>query len=145
MTQQFQIPAPDAPSEEWGRLAVSIPGWRWLPGMQTGPRREDGEPDGEICLDPWRIGNNDVPGPYADDPAWEAWPDPDDPATEGCLLRLVGLAADDITVGERKGDGTCEWLWWDGVSWRILTLGRACIAAAAAIGEWPGGEKGSRR
>ena len=20
-------------TEEWGRLAVSLPGWRWMPGM----------------------------------------------------------------------------------------------------------------
>lgn len=29
----YTLPAPDAPAEEWGRLAVSIPGWLWMPGM----------------------------------------------------------------------------------------------------------------
>jgi len=32
MTAQFKIPAPDAPAEEWGRLAVSIPGFTWPGG-----------------------------------------------------------------------------------------------------------------
>lgn len=113
---EFTIPAPDAPAEEWGRLAVAIPGWRWMPGMRdgrTGERHEDG--DG-----PWLVNK---------------WPDPDDPATEGCLLRLLGPGA---RVWQDPSDG----LWTvdaNGVRASMyLSLGRACIAAAA-LGEWPGG------
>jgi len=49
-------------AEEWGRIAVSLPGWRWMTGMQT------------------------LPLPHPD------LPDCDDAATEGCLIRLLGSA-----------------------------------------------------
>jgi len=124
MTAQFKIPAPDAPAEEWGRLAVSIPGLRWMPGMRdgrTGERYEDG--DG-----PWLVNK---------------WPDPDDPATEGCLLALLGP---DVNVLRRK-NRTVVTIITDNLDFghypqgRGHSLGRACIAAAAAIGEWPGGAR----
>jgi len=119
-------------AEEWGRLAVSLPGWRWMSGMQTGPRREDGEPDGAICLDPWRIGNDGVPGPYADDPAWEAWPDPDDSATAGCLLALAGAPHRLLPTVE-------AWLSGSPVE-GIASLGRAVIADVRdQWARWPGG------
>ena len=120
-------------AEEWGRIAVSLPGWRWMPGMQTGPRREDGEPDAPICLDPWRIRNDGVPGPYADDPAWEAWPDPDDPATAGCLLELAGAPHRLLPTVE-------AWIAGAPVE-GITSLGRAVIADVRdQWGRWPGGD-----
>jgi hypothetical protein len=122
----LKTPAADAPAEEWGRLAVSIPGWRWMPGMH------------------WAWGDDprtDVEG--------ESVPDPDDPATAGCLLALLG---DPLTR-----------VFWYGINVTVRvnimppkgervfiaehgergfnqpTLGRACIAAANALGRWPGG------
>jgi hypothetical protein len=72
-------------------------------------------------------------------------PDPDDPATAGCLLALMGpvvnvivrehttvvrILPDDPPPDEPKSESTRG---------SGATLGRACIAAAAAIGRWPGG------
>ena len=112
-------------AKEWGRLAVSLPGWRWMPGMlegRTGERYEDG--DGQ-----WIINK---------------WPDPDDPATAGCLLALLGPRA-------HMHSPSCDWEetdYWEFVirlsdngERRVYgdTLGRACIAGAEALGRWPGG------
>jgi hypothetical protein len=110
-------------AEEWGRVAVSLPGWRVLRGMKW---------HGEEGL------------PMSSD--WLPWPDPDDPATAGCLLALLGPA---ISMTQRP-DGT----WWVGERWLSKrwwgegpTLGRACIAAAGALGRWPNlaesGQKGA--
>ena len=98
-------------AEEWGRLAVSLPGWRWMRGMQTLP----------------------LPTPGA--------PDPDDPATAGCLLALLGPGAwDNVAPGSTQAyDGEGWWAWVDGEWSEGLTLGRACIAAAEALGRWPNG------
>ena len=57
-------------------------------------------------------------------------PDPDDPATAGCLLALLGPYADVVVYD-------CG-MWTYGVAFD--TLGRACIAAAEALGRWLGGE-----
>ena len=105
-------------AEDWGRLAVSLPRWRWMPGMRegrTGERYEDG--DG-----PWIV---------------RKWPDPDDPATEGCLMRLLGPVHEAVWY-----TGDCDrWVLAVGDERRLYTsLGRACIAAAAALGRWPEGE-----
>ena len=120
-------PAPDAPAEEWGALAVSLTGWRWMPGMRaldTGLRLDEMTDDWEASL-----------------------PDPDDPATAGCLLALLGTevwrigARDDgyLILNFRHGIA-----YWDADApggWvSAASLGRACIAAAAANGRWPGGE-----
>jgi hypothetical protein len=70
------------------------------------------------------------------DPEW-CWPDPDDPATEGCLIRLLGPVHEAVWY-----TGDCDrWVVAVGEERRLYTsLGRACIAAAAAISRWPGGE-----
>lgn len=106
-------------AEEWGRVAVSLPGWRWVPGMRegrTGERYEDG--DG-----PWVVNK---------------WPDPDDPATEGCMVRLLGPVHEAVWY-----TGDCDrWVVAVGEERRLYTsLGRACIAAAEALGRWPGGDR----
>jgi len=136
----YTLPAPDAAAKEWGRLAISIPGCRWMPGMRDGD-------DGSRCV---RIERRAVTGLYdaifwdgvdegvveSDQPS-NAWPDPDDPATEGCLLRLLGPCE----VAYDDADPECG-------PWSVAvphhfrmsaTIGRACIAVAAALGEWPGG------
>ena len=115
----LKTPDDDAPAAEWGALAVPIPGWRsprlpWLPYL----------------LSPSQTSN--VPDP--DHWAWEGW-----------LLRLLGnerwrLHLDDVG----------EWSFWvngppetHGTGHLIHvgeSLGRACIATAAALGRWPGGD-----
>lgn len=67
-------------------------------------------------------------------------PDPDDPATAGCLLVLLEPAS---PCPFRRPGGL--WVVTAGQypigSWDLtpLPFGRACIAAAAALGRWPGG------
>lgn len=114
-------------AEEWGRIAVSLPGWTWMPGML------DTEGDRYVYL--------------GVDGGKGAWPDPDDPATEGCMVRLLGHGIYAIRLAGLEPDGTALWQWHNptpddaGEQWSAerLPLGRACIAAAAAIGRWPGG------
>ena len=142
-------------AEEWGRIAVSLPGWRWMPGMlaagPTGPR--GGRPRVIIT---GTMSRDDAP--RAVDfkgrrcPAWyalncdetEVSIDPDDPATAGCLLALLGPRA-------HMHSPSCDWEetdYWEFVirlsdngERRVYgdTLGRACIAGAEALGRWPGG------
>ena len=108
----IETPATDARAEEWGAFAVSIPGWR-------SPRLP--------CM------------PYLLSPSQtSSVPDPDHWAWTGWLLLMLGPS---ISMTHRP-DGT----WWVGerrLSKRWwgdgITLGRACIAAAASVGRWPGG------
>ena len=118
-------------AEEWGRVAVSLPGWRWMPGMfvpSPGYGRLD---DDDVSDHPlYRL-----PLRHAD----ECWPNPDDPATAGCLLALLEPACPCpfrrpgglwvVTAGQPITPETMV----------ARTLGRACIAAAEALGRWPGG------
>lgn len=125
-------PAMDAPAEEWGRLAVRIPGYRWpwsfrrargvyLPGYVRRHRTTE-----------WAWVEDIRECSMLDEYA----PDPDDAATAGCLLALLGEAlvcvakegrvwSAIVARGDLEGYGT--------------TPGRAAIAAAAANGCWPGG------
>ena len=127
----MELPAADAPAAEWGQLAVSIPGApaAWHRTEELILVTGDGQ---HIASDGtwWR--------PVACAAGLLSL-DVDHPATAGCLLALLGPS----TSMTNRPDGTW-WVgerrlakrWWgDGV-----TLGRACIAAAAANGRWPGGE-----
>ena len=133
------LPADEAPAAEWGALATRIPGWRWMPGMRytyggfcasTGASEHYVE---RLC--------EDNAGPY--EHAICPTPDPDDPsgATAGCLRALLGkrlhiehgtYLARVVVLQEPAVNG----LYPQGEQ---RTLGRAAIAAAAAIGRWPGG------
>jgi hypothetical protein len=117
-------------AEDWGRVAVSLPGWRWMPGMlqwRTGP---------------WMGSRRSVDSDYCDTGhearvmGGDTWPDPDDPATEGCMVRLLGPVHEAVWY-----TGDCDrWVVTAGDERRLYTsLGRACIAAAEALGRWPGG------
>ena len=133
----LQTPAPDAPAEEWGRLAVSIPGapaaWHRTDELilVTG----DGQhiaPDGTW----WR--------PVACAAGLLSL-DPDHPATAGCLLALLGNLekADELADSLHLRRDQCPS---DAVIDAVVSgdsgrISRACIAAAAAHGRWPGGEQ----
>jgi len=118
-------------AEDWGRLAVSLPGrpacWDDLEGV-------DGhDAAGAVCADgTW----------WSPDSADGMFLDVDHPATAGCLLALLGPGEwHNVAPGAAvEPDGEGWWAWVDGEWSEGLTLGRACIAAAAALGRWPGGE-----
>ena len=133
-------------AEEWGRLAVSLPGWRWMPGMLAMWSLDDDPPMPLRLTEDASDGHN-----YTDNPVWSGvrsdrehndheldpewcWPDPDDPATEGCMVRLLGPVHEAVWY-----TGDCDrWVVAVGEERRLYTsLGRACIAAAAALGRWP--------
>ncbi len=127
MTKQFKLPAPDAPAEEWGRLAASIPGapkcWGDLEG------RDGHDAPGAVCADgTW----------WLPDSADGMFLDVDHPATEGCLFRMMSNETDSLMLIPNTSR---VFEWYDGSEWQeqSLPLGRACIAVAAALGEWPGG------
>lgn len=103
------IPGPDATAEEWGRLAVSLPGWWWMPGIRMLPIPEPGLPDADSF------------------------------ASAGCLLALLGSSV--VAFDDDDADPACgPWsVAVPGHTCTGLSMGRACIAAAAALGRWPGG------
>ena len=114
------IPVSERTAEDWGRIAVGLPGWRWMPGM---------------------LGHNDCGGTdrimdYSEASLQNAdlTPDPDDPATAGCLMHLLSPECHRVTTGVGSDE---FWLWWDGSACHaIATLGRAIVAAAEARGGW---------
>jgi hypothetical protein len=134
-------------AEEWGRIAVSVPGWPWMPGMRS-----------EINTDTRRAAYRWLAGPSDDrhyghvvivedkhghacrtlatlQPGPDDVPDVDDPATAGSMLELLG---DGYSVAISI-DGWVSIGSWPTVIAEASTLGRACIAAAEALGRWPGG------
>lgn len=73
-------------------------------------------------------------------------PDPDQPAWEGWMLRL--LESEDISL-HSDGNGSPIYLdWWDPktpmndpIRFEAPTIGRVCIMVAVHLGRWPGGAK----
>lgn len=123
-------------ADEWGRLAVSIQGWRWLPGMAIG---------GEVSARHRRVGDSWNMRSAMLDPRREyAWPDPDDAGTAGCLLALLGERAavyGPLSLDDASPVWEVVYRLPSGINLRGTgsTLGRACIAVAAVIKDWPGG------
>jgi hypothetical protein len=131
MTAQFNLPAPDAPAEEWGRLAVSLPGWRWMAGtvaMGCG-RVLRAYADGSCAITRHKILPDEM-DIYL--------PDPDDPGTEGCFLRLLGNCAGFVAYSRNRAGWLDTFHGWSSAS-LYPTLGRACVAHAARRARWPGG------
>ena len=127
-------------AEDWGRLAVSLPGWRWTPGMVFGSLYAHGM---NVRVQAHDITTDtDAPDAYwffPESPPSDAWPDPDDPATAGCLLALLGplgLVMDALSKAGRMDI-------WSALMRALMhdppALGRACIAAAKPLGRWPNG------
>ena len=147
-------------AEEWGRVAVMLPGWRWIPGMVdigqslrvvapqlatcTGRYRGEVYPPDSGTADGWCrawVINYD---PDTDDKMCDSVPDPDDPATAGCLLAMLAPAGPrpyrrpgGLWVIVTRHRMTMPYMEPDRL--QPHTLGRACIAAAEALGRWPGG------
>ena len=96
-------------AEEWGRLAVSLPGWRWMPGMLQ--RRRTGP-----CSGSRRSIDSDYfdTGHEARVMGGNTWPDVTDPATLGCLLALVRDAYGDARVHVRARAN--KWRCYSGVT-----------------------------
>lgn len=138
VVSRYTLPAPDAPAEEWGRLAVSIPGrpacWDDLEGV-------DGhDAPGAVCADgTW----------WLPDSADGMFLDVDHPATAGCLLALLGPTPSEGYMAHVLPPSSAVMKWrihmntarTGAISVYGWSLGRACIAAAEALGRWPGGEE----
>ena len=145
----YTLPAPDAPAEEWGRLAVSLPGWRWLPGMLVVDTASN--PAYRFTGRAWDDGgvvSDDGDGLNLECICRVEWPDPDDPATAGCLLALllpppslghVTQVLPPMTASRGHWVVTVD-TQWGRHTVHASTLGRACIAAASALGRWPRGD-----
>jgi hypothetical protein len=146
-------------AEDWGRVAVGL--HRWPHGTVAKRRGVVGWVSGVEALsrmlppvDRLRVifvaelGTTTLyqvvaPGGYPQirmvNGRHEFVPDPDDPATAGCMLALLSPECHRVTTGIEDDE---SWAWWDGGEWHdSATLGRACIAAAEALGRWPGGEE----
>ena len=145
-------------SEEWGRVAVSLPGWRWMGGMQAKDHARPGEhtvsrydrgritdEDGVLRCRDMTCGS---PGREEIDPHGHHVHgmilDPDDAATAGALIALLGPRAH-MHSPNCDSEETDYWEFVirlpDNHESRVYgdTLGRACIAAAETLGRWPGG------
>ena len=131
-------------AEEWGRVAVALPGWRWW--FEYGPSGATRKC--EIPISEWQI---DSEGDLIT--AGRCTPDPDDPATAGCLLALLGGGWTVQMIQAKYGAHGPGVVVTMGPAWRAryetgtgkhfytgTTLGRACIAAARSLGQWPGGD-----
>jgi len=122
-------------AEEWGRLAVSIPGapecWGDLEG------RDGHDAPGAVCADgTW----------WLPDSADGMFMDVDHPATAGCLLVLLGKEAWRTVHDERgwfafvDGPGPAECpVEGTGHLLPCVDLARTAITVADTLGYWPGG------
>ena len=134
-------------AEDWGRVAVALPGWRWMAGMHL---CRPFPFCGGTVIDAGPIWHGEGPtqngGGYQDVyPLPDAYPYPDDPATAGCLLELHNqgggwhwVEVDTQAMSYRL----CSWMGQGQPVTRgplATTPGRACIAGAEVNGRWPGG------
>ncbi len=111
--------------EEWGAFAVSISGW---------PTKYR-QPSGQL------VDDHGLEWVFSDQSDWDNGgsgnpvPNPDHDGTAGCLLALLGPG----WCFQHDEDGWVMWRQFDKQFFYAPTLGRAAIAAAAALGRWPGG------
>lgn len=100
--------------QEWAEVAVGLPGWQWLKGMQTLPFLS------------------------------VALPDPDDPATSGGMLALLAPHDLSVHIDAPCKGGRCDielWAlgnpWGDPVRFEASSVGRCAILVAESLGRWP--------
>lgn len=115
----------DRTPEEWGRAAMALRGWTGEPGMLWRVLRDDPLPD--LCNRIVTQGRNG----RRSEPYRNAWPDVDDDATAGWLLRAVWphvrsmhrtpSGACSLIVQGAPGDGPIQVV--------EATVGRACVRA----------------
>ena len=125
-------------AEEWGRVAVSLPGWRWMAGMldTEGARMAGTDPTtGEYLFSDPADEGGDVHYVWPDHQVNQ--PNPDDPATAGCLLTMLEAATPNWCHHPTRGRYLNFGAEWGRDVVFADTLGRACIAAAEALGRWP--------
>ena len=124
------------------RLAITLPGWRWLAGMST-------LYSGRLVAGGFLVTvRADEGGLYPAvgggvDEVGTDLPAIDDPATWGALLSLLGDKADRCLPGSALHPDLSGWYWYDGAEWKgdeaDLSPGAAAISLANCLGEWPGG------
>lgn len=126
--------------------AMRLPGFVMLPGMRMLHRTlaslEDDRPeDSAWYVAAARMGQGSpwFPDGYGDGEGIDV-PDPDDPATAGCLLRLMGpvYRAKQLLAAQDNYKPASD-------LWRATMLydqpGRAYMKVALELGQWPGGVK----
>ena len=117
----LKTPSADAPAAAWGAFAESIPGWR--------------NPSPTAVLDSLAMPRIEVGFPVGDLPHPRFVIDPDHWAWWGWFILLLGPERIQVTMwGDEITVGT------DNLVMEPSAFGRACIAAAAANGRWPGGD-----
>jgi hypothetical protein len=133
----------DRTAEEWGRVAVSLPGFARLAGMRYEWMTSAGPtpPYSRILRGDIRSDCPRYVNPEDQDPIPGEWLDVEYPSTAGCLLELLGSSLRSVwRTGEHwsvlvNGAGVDLPAWFIG-----KTIGIACIAAAEKLGRWPGGD-----
>lgn len=133
------------------RAVTALPGWRWMPGMQTSV--EDRIVDATQCVDGrWILDTNEgtVTNARAGHEGWRrTWydqaqeveknfaadaplPDLTDAATGGCMLAMLG----DVAVEQIDGKVCIIWPPDGRAADRNVTLAEACARVALARGGW---------
>jgi len=126
--------------------AMRLPGFVMLPGMRmlhrTFSNSDDGNPEDSVwALVQPRLGQGWpwFPDGYGYGQGIHV-PDPDDPATTGCLLSLLGPVHEAREALAKQGAHTIA----ARLSRSLMLsaeLGRSCMEAAVKLGHWPGGPK----
>ena len=132
-------PVSERTAEDWGRIAVGLPGLRWMPGMR--------DADGHIVIAVAEHSGVLLSATHLEGeshwqtPSKMAPPDIDDPATAGCLASMGYDAGWLVSVTRAQMySGVVYIARYVGKGGRVqlsmVSPGRAIIAAAEARGGW---------
>jgi len=134
--------------EDWGRVAESLPGFTHTMPWARCPDQHGRVYRRNWCTSDSGFGHTQVAGRMLWDRRDSSCPiDPDDPGNAGCLLRLwghLGYYHEHLFIGPTD-DG---WTVMDYAAQRtqdfpVAHFGRALVAVAEALGEWPCGYDGA--